>query len=67
MIKKTIIIILSVILCIACSAIMVACNNEETPNGDISHIEKPDTDNPATDEPGLFKHPPQCHFEKYLI
>lgn len=50
MIKKNVIIILSVILCIACSAIMVACNSNDTPSDDISHIETPDTDESSLDD-----------------
>lgn len=50
MLKKTIVLILSIILCVACVSIMVACNSNKKTSGDTSHI-APSTDEPGTDDP----------------
>ena len=51
--KKIVITIICIILCVSCSAIFVACNDwDKTPDDNNTHTEEPSTEEPGTEEPG---------------
>ena len=51
--KKIVITIICIILCVSCSVIFVACNDwNKTSDDNTTHTEEPGMEEPGTDEPG---------------